>query len=585
MSEPLAIIARPVDQAQYQTLLDRGLHPIAARVAASRALPAEHIAAALNPHLSGLDSPETLPDVDRAADRIAMAIVTGEVIGINTDFDVDGTQSAYVIYTALRHHFGCPDHLLQHYVGHRLRDGYGLSDAVAQRIKAATPRPSLVITADQGSADEPRIAELALEGIDTIVTDHHAMPLEGPPLSAHSVVSPAREDSAYPDATICGAMVSLLLMTVVRQRLIDIEHIPSDAPNLTSLLGAVAAATVADCVDLRSVNNRAVIAAGLRQINRGTIPAWRAFRQAEMGPDEPITAETLAFKLGPNINSRSRVSDPKASFHFMTAATDADALHYWKQLSESNTERRAIERDMTVTAIAATSPQPESGRLSIVYFDPGFSPGVHGIVASRVAEAYGRPCVIFSPHNGSEDVITGSARTVGDCHIKACFDHVRANHPDLLLAGGGHKGAGGLKIRRHDLDRFSQSFEEAVANQLQPSDVGPRLLTDGPIPPQEINFDTLRALDTLEPFGREFESPIFQCDLQVVQAKPVGDGTHLSLQLAHGDHVSKAIWFRCMEADDPPPLAQGQTRTFYFQLAHNHFRGNDTLQLMVRHCD
>ena len=585
MSEAIAIIERPVDQRQLDELTDNGVAPLAARVLAARNLTSEQLASAIRPGVSLLDAPDTLPDIHRAAERIALAIVTGETIAVNTDFDVDGTQSAYVIYTALTQHFGCPVAQVQHYVGNRLRDGYGLSLPVMEQMLAASPRPGLVITADQGSSDEPRIAQLAAAGIDVIVTDHHAMPAEGPPPSAHSVVSPAREDSLYPDPTICGAMVSLLLMSVVRRELIAIEHLQEDAPNMSSMLGAVAAATVADCVDLRSTNNRAVILAGLSQINRGTIPAWRAFLAAEMDPGAPVTAETLAFKLGPNINSRSRVADPKASFLFMTATNDADAAHYWSLLAEANATRREIERSMTETALGDVVAQPAAGRLSIVHFDPEFSPGVHGIVASRVVEHFGRPCVLFSPHNGSDDIITGSARTVDGCHIKDAFDHVYAAHPNLMLAFGGHRGAGGLKIHRESLPLFSVAFEAAVAAQIGREDVGPRLYVDGELDGTCLNMETLRQLDALQPYGREFAPPLFRVQVTVRSVRAVGDGSHLSLVLATDGLRApvRAIWFRCMEPGATHPLREGQRAALLVELAHNHFRGTDQLQLIVRH--
>ena len=210
----------------------------------------------IDPGLNQLEHPQKLEDLDLAADRIVKAIKNNEIIGIETDHDCDGqTAHAVVYYNLVR--FGVVKRNIRSYIGHRLKEGYGLSAQLTKRILADSPPVSLIITADNGSSDELNIAKLKNEGIDVIVTDHHKIPITGVPRSAYACINPTREYSNYSDCYIAGCMVAWLLMTVVRVKLIEANILKPDFPKLLDSLDFVAVGTMADCVSLaNSVNNR-----------------------------------------------------------------------------------------------------------------------------------------------------------------------------------------------------------------------------------------------------------------------------------------------------------------------------------------
>ena len=200
---------RPLDEAVYLRAQSEGLSELQARLLASR-LPGYtgELAPLLSPSLRYLVHPEKLADGRRAAERIGQAVAEGESIGILTDYDVDGITSHVVIRRTLVELFGVPEHKLHSLIGHRIHDGYGISLPLVERTLSLKPLPTLVITADCGSSDEPCIARLKAAGIDVVVSDHHALPLEGPPPSAYACVNPTRSDCHYPDKTIAGCMVA-----------------------------------------------------------------------------------------------------------------------------------------------------------------------------------------------------------------------------------------------------------------------------------------------------------------------------------------------------------------------------------------
>ncbi len=226
------ILARTRDAALYQRGLEAGLSELQARILAGRLAGYQgELEPLVAPSLRYLEHPERLVDARRGAERIARAVAEGEHIGILTDYDVDGITSHVVILRTLNELFGVPAYKLHSLIGHRINDGYGISLPLVERALALSPRPSVIITADCGSSDEPRIARLREAGIDVIVSDHHALPLEGPPASAYATINPTREDCSFPDPTIAGCMVAWLLMSLSRAVLIEIGHASPRRPS------------------------------------------------------------------------------------------------------------------------------------------------------------------------------------------------------------------------------------------------------------------------------------------------------------------------------------------------------------------
>ncbi len=564
------------------------LEAVVARVLAARELPADiPPAMVVAAPLSSLDPPEGLPDMAVAAARLADAVEAGEVIGIETDHDVDGVASHALLFEALGAGLGHPVAKLRSYIGHRLRDGYGLSEPVATAILEDQPQPSLVITADNGSSDEPRIRRLAAQGIDVIVTDHHALPVEGPPASALACVSPARSDSEYPDAMIAGCMVAWLLVCACRRELQRRGWPAADAMRPGTLLDLVALGTVVDCVSLgRSINNRAVVRAGLQRINTMSRPCWQAMRDVLNKRARDFTASDLAFGVGPRINARGRLDEAMAGVHFLRAA-DVDEAREWAALLEqNNTTRRQIEQRLRGEALAQAAQQVAAGQAGLTIWLPEGHAGVHGIVASRVVEAFGRPAVCLSPRQGHDALLTGSVRGVSGVHVRQALQCVSEQQPDVLKTFGGHAAAGGLTLERTARPVFARLWDDAVRAQIGVQGLLPVLWTDGELPPDEPSLALVARLAELEPYGRGFEPPVFEGCFEVVTLRGMGDGSHLRLRLRTPAAIYEAVWFQAARANGEAaeaswPVAAGEQLWVAYVPEANHYFGEPRLQLRV----
>ncbi|WP_346796432.1 DHHA1 domain-containing protein [Halomonas sp. Bachu 37] len=578
---------RPRDERLYQQALSAGLSELQARVLAGRLNGfSGDLAPLVSPSLRYLVHPEKLADGRRAAERIAQAVVDGESIGILTDYDVDGITSHVVIRRTLVELFGVPESRLHSLIGHRIHDGYGISLPLVERTLALQPAPTLVITADCGSSDEPRIARLKAAGLDVVVSDHHALPVEGPPPSAYAVVNPTRDDCDYPDTTIAGCMVAWLVMSLARSVLIEWGVLEEATPKLSPWLSYVALGTVADCVSLgASPANRAVVNYGLQLINRMDSACWRAMA-ARLGQDSvPFNAETLAFQMGPRINARSRLDDPYAALHFMLAEADAVAHRQLDLLDQDNQSRKAIEADMAEEARALAAAPLAAGEPAVVVFLEDGHPGVQGIVASRLVQAFGRPALVLTPA-AAPGMLTGSGRSVDELHLRDALQRTFELAPQALPRFGGHRGAAGVGVPREQLAAFRAAFLQAVKEQLGDTELYPRIHTDGPLTAQQLSLATLAELDALGPYGREFDSPLFEGEFLVESLRPVGsDGTHLMLELSCQAITCKAIWFRALTPGELPAFGVGDTLTCAYKLNRNRWRGRESLQLMIEHAE
>lgn len=573
---------RTQDARVFSAAREAGCSSTTARVLAGRldanVLEQHDLCDWLAPTLAALDDPCKLPDFAQAAERIVVAIERGETIAIATDHDVDGVTSYAILWRTLTEIAGMASTRVQGYVNHRLRESYGLSDGLAARVLAG--QPDVLITADQGSADGPRIARLADAGIDVIVTDHHVIPDEGPPARAHSCVSPARTDSAYPDASIAGCMVAWLLAGEVAER------VGRGASAVQSLIDYVAVGTVADCVSMASVNNRAVVIAGLEQINARSRACWAVLFDRHVLRDR-ATATDLAFSVGPRLNARGRLDDAIDATRFLLAEDVPTADSWCASLNDTNDERKAIERELANEAIVEAARQVERHRAAMVIHLPEGHPGVHGIVASRVVEHTGRPCVCLSPRADDSDTLTGSARGIPGVHVQRALSRVAAWKPELLVSHGGHRAAGGVQLRLADRTTFRDAFEFAVRDQLGDGadDLAPTVVTDGQMGAGDFSLARVAEFEKLAPFGQGFESPLFDGEFRVREQRRMGsDGRHLRLRLdTPGMRAVTAVWFNAVEGHaSPDPVRVGDQISCVYEASVNRYRGQAEVQMNLR---
>ncbi|MDP1522143.1 MAG: DHH family phosphoesterase [Methylotenera sp.] len=574
---------REINELVYTNLIESGSAEWLAKILASRLDNPINFDLLFSNDLSDIEDPSSIPDMEIAVRRIVNAIKKEEKIVLVCDHDMDGTGSAAVLWTALIDFFKVSPSLVNVVTSHRLTEGYGITEPVAQRI--IDIKPSLVISADKGSSDEPRINKIAEAGIDVIVTDHHEIGTNGPPQSAIAVVNPIRSDSNY-DKHVCGAGVAFLTMAKVRTSLIQ-EGVRENIPSLAALLDYVAVATIADCVSMRPNKasiNRTFVKRGLQLINNKTRPCWEVFCADLHGP---VDAETIGFRLAPAVAAAGRLDWAEVGFKFLTSKNKTEAQKYWQELQHENALRKEIEKKLREKAIPEAC--KKKGQSIVLFLEDGHS-GVHGITASRLVEAFGKPAAIFSPKgagvkNGSSTdeikIASGSFRGIPGFNVKEALSYVSEKHPGLLLSHGGHVGAGGGSVLISTFDSFVVAYEEAVNKQIGDNELKPIVWVDGELPVEVSDIDALKELDKLEPWGRDFPSPIFKGNFEVRSFQTLGDGSHLKLSLWDGAKTKDAIWFNAVHDGSEIEFNVGSTLNLVYSLKNNWYRNNKKIQLQI----
>ncbi len=643
---------RITDKVIYNAALEAGLSELQAKIIANRQLPkGTDIHGFINPSLEKMPKISLLKDIKIAGERIAEAVINEEVIGLVCDFDVDGTSSAAVMYKALVDLFKMPAYKVKVFISNRMKEGYGFSDQVLDRILDTDPIPSLLITADQGSANGAQVTRYVdymkskKKRGDVIVSDHHEIPKSGGPHDAIAFVNPQQEDDQYPDKTICGCTVALFLMASARNELIKTGHLNAQETSLRDLIAYSTAATIADCVSMASQTNRAIVKQGLQEINDGKLPAWRQMKQFVRDEKEPIKEDTIGFGLGPRINACSRTGgDGLNAVRYYLSDNEQDAERYLEYLHVDNNIRKDIEQKLLKEATRQAISLTEQGHRSIVFFLKDGHHGIHGIVASRICERFGRPVIALSPKDVEKIEITqeeaekllgtslknqkiknyydlpdnayisvdipkkqkqkpkffhnkiitigGSARSIdglgddqkGMLSILECLIETQDKY-NVFNGFGGHTMAAGMNLPYENIETLRKGVEEAVCARVKQNEVYPKVWSDGQLPrDKRIDLHLVDELNQLEPYGRQFDYPSFTVRGKIIEKEIRGEKKDTGLfKLMINKNIYKGIWFKFTSNAMHNHVTINKEYDLVIQVKENYFKGERQCQIQILH--
>lgn len=557
--------------------LSHSLHPLLQRIYQARGITSS---AELEQGIDQLIPFQGLLGIDEAVACLAKALTRQQKFLIVGDFDADGATSSALAVRALRS-FGAKH--VDFLVPNRFAFGYGLTPELVQ-VAATDFKPDVIVTVDNGIANNAGVSVAKELGIQVVITDHH---LAGDSLPiADAIVNPNQPNDLFPSKCIAGVGVIFYVMLALRRHLLEQgwfqqQNLPE--PNMSRLLDLVALGTVADVVSLDH-NNRIMVRQGLRRIRSGQcVPGITALLEIAARNQARIVASDLGFAVAPRLNAAGRLEDMSLGIDCLLTDNLALAREMAERLDQLNSERRVIEQDMQEQAlIALKTLQPESAGLlsGICLFDEQWHQGVIGILASRIKERMHRPVIAFAAANEYE--LKGSARSIPGIHIRDVLADIATQYPDLISKFGGHAMAAGLTLPRAAFERFSQAFEQMVSARLNEEMLNNALLSDGELHPKELTLETAEILREAGPWGQSFPEPIFDGVFEVLEQRLVG-GRHLKMVLAKDESTLDAIAFN-IDINSWPNYRCSHVNIAY-RVDVNEFRGKRTVQLMVEHLE
>jgi single-stranded-DNA-specific exonuclease len=544
------------------------------RVLAARGVRLDEVPVVLDPTIKALmPDPSVLQDMDKAAARLADAIIAREPIAVFGDYDVDGAASVALIHRFLAHHgLGC-----RVYIPDRLFEGYGPNVAAIEGLIKDGAR--LIVTVDCGTASFEPLGRAREMGSDVIVIDHHQADERLP--DVHALVNPNRQDDLSGLGQLCAAGVTFMVLVATARELRrrDFYSAASPAPDLLGLLDLVALATVCDVVPLTGLN-RAYVVKGLQVMRtRRNIGLTALFDAA--GLAQAPTPYHLGFVLGPRINAGGRIGDAALGARLLSIDDEAEAARIAQLLDKLNKERKAIEAEMLEQAMAEAERQLEADPTQpiIVLGSESFHKGVVGLVASRLTERFQRPSCVISWEN---ETGTASLRSVAGVDIGAAVRAaVSKGH---LVKGGGHAMAAGLTVERNRLDRLRAFFCETLAVAATHARATAGLDIDGAMTSGGATDELLQLIERAGPYGQGNPQPRFAFPAHRIKyAKVVGE-RHIRCAVEAGDGSRiDAVAFRA--ADQPLGEALLSTGGMPIHLAGTLRRetwgGRDRIELTI----
>ncbi|MCJ2181695.1 single-stranded-DNA-specific exonuclease RecJ [Novosphingobium sp. 1949] len=487
-----------------------------------------------------LPDPSAFQDMDRAAERLARAVETGESITVYGDYDVDGATSAALLILLLRS-LGVS---ARYYIPDRLLEGYGPSGEALVRL--AKEGSSLIVTVDCGAMAYEALDMAREAGVDVVVVDHHKCAPQLP--WATALVNPNRldeSDTAAAHGNLAAVGVAFLLAIATNRTLRQRGYFRTrPEPDLRGLLDLVALGTVADVASLHGLN-RALVAQGLKVMARREHIGMAALIDASRLSRAP-TCSDLGFALGPRINAGGRVGESTLGVRLLTTTDPAEAEAIAAQLSRLNDERRAIEQ--AVQEAAEEQLARQDNRSVLVLAGAGWHPGVIGIVAGRIKEKTGKPALVIALEADEAGHGKGSGRSIAGVDLGAAI--IAAREAGLLVAGGGHAMACGLTIAPDKLDTLADWLDERLAADVARAGASQTIRLDLALAPAGLTPSLVETLEGAGPYGMGWPGPrVAVGPVRVLKADVVGTD-HVRLIVGGQDGGRfKAMAFRSAETD------------------------------------
>ena len=547
-----------IDEAKVNEIQEKyNINKLLATILANREI--EDIKTYIEPTRYDFHKPYEMPDMGKAVNRILKALENKEKIIVFGDYDVDGITSI----TVLKSFFKDLGIEVGQYIPNRLNEGYGLNKDAIKKIESEGY--NLMITVDCGITGIEEVAYAKELGIETIITDHHE-PGQSLP-DAVAVVDCKRKDNRYPFRELAGVGVAFKLCQAISQKL------NLDEKQYLKYLDIVALGTISDIVPLKD-ENRVITKLGLMLLkqtkNCGLVSLLN------IAGYKKIDSTAISFGVAPRINACGRMGCANEALDLLLSTNMRDASEKARNIAKYNSDRQKYERIIYDDAIK----QIEKGHLenesSIVLGGDNWHHGVVGIVASKITDLYYKPCLLVCFENG-DNIGRGSGRSIPGFDLHEALTECN----DILDGFGGHSMAVGLSIKKENLPKLKEKFEE-ISKKAHIEEISPIIKIDSIINIDNINKEIVESLELLEPIGEGNKMPIFAFkNLKIDSIRSLSEGKHLKLTLKSNNNTFiNAIGFNLGYLVNE--FIIGDKIDLAGNIEINSFNGTDSIQINIK---
>lgn len=508
-----------------------------------------------------LHDPFLFNEMRNAVSRIKKAITDNERIMIFGDYDVDGITGTAILFHILKKIKANVSYRLPN----RVDDGYGLSGKFIDIF--AEKEVKLLITVDCGISNHSAISEAKKKGIDSIITDHHAIPEKMS--EAFAVLHPKCKNSSYPFNGLTGAGVAFkLAQALIIENFSKEEH----EELIESIIDLASLGTVADIGPLKG-ENHLIVKKGLKRLKKTKwIGLKKIMKMAAIDENSEIDCSTIGFRIAPRINAAGRIGDPYLALSLLLQEEENEQVN---ALGNKLEELNDLRREMTKLALLEAEKRISTSRnlpYILIAESPDWHVGILGLIAGKLAEKYTRPSIIMQDFG---DTLVGSARSNGFFNI---IEAISA-HDKYLISFGGHAQAAGFSIKKENLENFKKELSAYTEQKLKGIELKATIAIDCEIKKGEIGFDLLEKLEKLKPFGVDSENPTFLIkDVEPSQINQVGkEKNHLKFNVSLHESEIRVIAFKLGEFSET--LREHKKIDLVCNLSRNKWNGRDYIEL------
>ncbi len=477
-----------------------------------------------------LHDPLLMTDMQKAAERLAKAILSGEKIAVWSDYDCDGIPGGVLMHDFLKK----VEANFENYIPHRHEEGYGMN--VSGIEKLAKNGVKLIVTVDSGITDVEPVTRANELGMEVIVTDHH-LPLETGLPPAFAVINPnARAGETYPFHGLCGSGVAWKLVCATLAVAPTLrERVPIGWEKW--LLDMVGLATIADMVPLID-ENRVLATYGLLVMRKSPRIGLQKLCRTIRTEQRTITEDDVGFMIAPRVNAASRMGNARDAFTLFTTTDESEADLLAKKLEKANRTRKA-EAGAITRAVHTRLKERGELRSIIALGDPEWRPSMLGLVANTIAEEFERPVFLWGREGNMS--LKGSFRSGGSTQI---MELLRATE-NTFAQFGGHAAAGGFTVIDSEVfyleDRLVAAYERITENDAAVDALVER--ADAEVLPEEATSAFLAKIERLAPFGQQNTKPVFLLrEVMVREISRFGKGEeHLKLKISSIDGSGRTV--------------------------------------------
>lgn len=505
------------DQKKIRKLSEEfGLSRIIAGLLLSRGI-TDDIGGFLNPDIRKMHDPYLFSEMGKTVDIIKGHIRSGNRIAIFGDYDSDGICAATILFRTLK--FMNAD--VEVFLPTRA-DGYGLNrDSIRQIIDN---QAKLMVTVDCGISNIEEIRLARDSGLQVVITDHHECPDELP--EADAILNPKREGETYPFRELAGGGVAFKLATALIGK------------NAFETIDIAAVATIGDVVPLLG-ENRIIAAKGLYKLNAAPGQGLAVLMDEAGLKKRTVDSESVAFGLVPRINASGRIGDPKTALELLCVQKSKQELEAMaKKLCSMNAKRQEMQDAIIKKAILMAEEYTDDRVL--VLQDDEWETGIVGLAASVLSGIYAKPAVLFGLR---DDLYTGSARSVPGVNI---YKEIKKS-AHILESFGGHEAAAGLTIKKEKLPALREELNRNLFNDYTEEEFTRKAFYDMEATVAELTANLVEEMNRMKPFGCSNEPVKFLLrDVNVVNKRPIGNGSHSRLRIEQGGTEMDAVAFKTL---------------------------------------